>query len=151
MPHDGRAGPVPDPRERIADLAASAREDPDIDLLYLTGGFGRGHPTPLSDIDLAVLLSPSCADRFRKRLDLHATWSLLLRTDAIDIIVLNDASIALAFAAIRDGRIIFCRDEVVRVRFESGVFSRYQDMEHWRRIQREGLRRRIREGRFGRP
>ncbi|MBN1420591.1 MAG: hypothetical protein JXP34_17590 [Planctomycetes bacterium] len=104
----------------------------------------------MSDIDLAVLLAPACADRFRKRLDLHATWSLLLRTDAIDIIVLNDAPTALAFAAIRDGRAVFVRDAAARVRFEAGVFSRYQDMEPWRRMQREALRARIREGRFGR-
>lgn len=151
MPQIEEGRKVPDPRDRIDALAGSAREDPEIDLLYLTGGYGRGKPTPRSDVDLAVLLAPTCPDRFRKRLDLHAAWSRLLGTDEIDVIVLNDAPVVLQFAALRDGRLLFARDDVRRVRFEATVLDRYADMEPWRRVQREALRRRIREGRFGRP
>jgi hypothetical protein len=45
---------------------------------------------------------------------------------------------------------LFCRDDVKRVRFEVETMSRWFDMERFRKVMAEGLDRRLAEGRFGR-
>ena len=79
-----------------------------------------------------------------------------LRLERIDVVALNDASYLLQHRVIRDGRVLFSRDELARVRYEFRVLRdylgfRYFEDEYFRamedRILREGLGARCRGGR----
>lgn len=71
--------------------------------------------------------------------------------ERVDVVILNGAPVALAYRVLRDGRLLFSRDERARIEHRVRTVDRYLDMEPFRRVQEQGLRDRLREGRFGRP
>lgn len=119
----------------------------------LIGSQARGTPGPLSDVDIAVWhdegLDP--AGRLRLQLDLLGAASEALRTDEIDIVMLNRAPPLLRHRAIRDAKLLIDRDPVARVRLDARALLDYLDTKPLRAEMSRGLRNRIREGRFGRP
>lgn len=122
----------------------------DVLVAYLFGSTARGTAGPLSDVDVAVLLQED-GDPLERQLDLVGEVSSAIGSDLVDVILLNEASIALAYRVLRDGRLIFSRDERARIQHRVSTVDRYLDMEPFRRVQAQGLRQRIRERRFGRP
>ncbi|HMN27453.1 MAG TPA: hypothetical protein PKE45_04790, partial [Caldilineaceae bacterium] len=62
-----------------------------------------------------------------------------LGTDRVDVVVLNEAPVELAFAVITQGRICFQRDTATRVEYEATVMSRYGDYLPILRTQRSNL------------
>ena len=60
----------------------------------------------------------------------------------MDLVVLNAAPPLLAGAVIARGRLLMCRDEDERVRFETCTAARSQDTAHLRRVQYVYLRER---------
>ncbi|HET6202030.1 MAG TPA: nucleotidyltransferase domain-containing protein [Planctomycetota bacterium] len=132
-------------------VAAYARQSPDILAAWVFGSRAGGGGTPLSDLDLAFLLEAAPGtDLFERRLTLRADLAQRLRTDALDVAILNDAPVGLRFTVVRRGRLLFCRDDLARVRFEADTASRWYDMEPFRRALARGLERRLAEGSFGR-
>lgn len=106
--------------ELFPEMHKLVEKDPVIITLYLFGSYARGKTTPLSDVDLAVLLDDSVSkeDYFDKELELRAEFSGILKTDEIDLVVLNQAPHTLAYKVISDGKVLFCRDHQVRARFQ---------------------------------
>ncbi len=147
MPPDGDRDPLLTERG----VAQYARETPDVLAAWLFGSRAEGAGTRISDLDVALLLDAAPGtDLFERRLSLRADLAQRLRTDALDVVVLNDAPIGLRFPILRRGRLLFCRDELARVRFEADARSRWFDMEPFRRTLARGLERRLEEGSFGR-
>jgi len=107
----------------------SAGELEAVTFAYLFGSQARGQSGPLSDIDLAVLLADTVqnADTFETRLMLMAEVSHQLRTDSIDVLILNQAPLALAYRVLRDGILVYCRDEAKRIKFTARTVSMYLD------------------------
>jgi len=95
---------------------------------YLFGSVVRGGLGPLSDLDVALLFDTSVgkSERFDLRLRLSSELSALMGR-RVDLVILNDVPVHLAFEVIKDGRIISCRDNAARVDFEKDVLSRYLD------------------------
>ncbi len=140
--------PSPPAFEMIRDYA---RGRADVLAAWAFGSRAHGGGTSFSDLDLAFLLEPtSGGDLFDRRLEIRADLAQRLGTNALDVVVLNDAPVTLRFTATRRGRLLFCRDEVARVRFETDAMSRHFDMEPFRRTLARGLERRLSEGTFGR-
>ncbi|MGB9723294.1 MAG: type VII toxin-antitoxin system MntA family adenylyltransferase antitoxin [Chloroflexia bacterium] len=113
--------------ERLPVDWAAYLDDTPVLVAYLFGSRARGEPHPRSDIDIAVLLQeglPSL-EKQRWRLALIARLSRVLRTDDVDVVVLNEASPMLRYEAIRPRRVLFCRDEEARVAFE------FRTMQEW--------------------
>lgn len=119
----------------------------------LIGSQARGTPGPLSDVDIAVWhdegLDP--ASRLRLRLNLASAASRALGTDEIDIVMLNRAPPLLRHRAIRDATLLVERDPVARVRLNARALLDYLDTKPLRTEMSRGLRKRTREGLFGRP
>lgn len=71
----------------IPSLVERIKIDGDIVSLYLFGSYAGGKQTPVSDIDLAVLLDrdfpPSCY--FAKKLELLSMITTILKTDEVDL------------------------------------------------------------------
>ena len=118
----------------------------------LIGSQARGTAGPLSDVDVGVWhvsgLDPTA--RLRLRLDLMRDASEALGTPEVDVVPLNDATPLMRHRAIRDGRRLVERDRDERVRLETRAILDYLDTAPLRAELGRGLRRRIREGRFGR-
>jgi predicted nucleotidyltransferase len=98
-----------------------------VSLGYLFGSAARDKLTPLSDIDVAVLLDgrPETRPEVLDRLAEALTRSL--GTDAIDLVLLNAAPPPIRYRVIRDGLLLVCRDQSIRERFESDTVRRYLD------------------------
>lgn len=124
---------------------------------YLFGSEATGATNPLSDIDVAAHLGDDSdpASFLSVRLALIADLDDLiarsLANHRLDVVILNEAPVPLAYRVLRDGKLVFCSDEVARVRHWAWVVDRYIDMEPMRRTLAEGTRHRLEEGRFGRP
>ncbi|MEO8180849.1 MAG: nucleotidyltransferase domain-containing protein [Deltaproteobacteria bacterium] len=92
-----------------------------------------------SDIDIAVLLDAAPDSSQRKQV----LWTLLgalgqeLRSDRIDLVLLNEAPPKLAFHVLKHGLVAFVRDPVEFHRFQVRTYSRhadYQPVERWFRL-----------------
>ena len=120
------------PRLRLMDALArpltealSARED--VLFAYLFGSQASGRAHPRSDVDLAVWLSePYDRASFAPLLGLIGAATGALRRDDVDVVILNEAPLRLAFE-ILGGKLLFSRDEDTRIRAEAAIMSRYHD------------------------
>lgn len=103
-----------------------------IAVAYLFGSTARGEANCLSDIDIAVLFDDTLTKKevFDLQLRLIVDLGDLLKTKNVDLVVLNDSPLLLAFNIIRDG-IILKSDEKKRVHFETRVMSRYYDEQYY--------------------
>jgi hypothetical protein len=145
--------PLPaDLDQRIAALARAWEADPEVAAVYLFGSRATGAAGPRSDVDLAVVLRTEldASARWRKRLDLIGDAAARLGTDAVDVVVLEDAPALLAHRVLARGRLLSARDARRRARVAERVMRQYLDEAHLRAVLDAGLGRRIREGRFGR-
>lgn len=119
---------------------------------YLFGSEARDTARDLSDIDIAAYLDESLEQGswLRVRLALLADLAELTRSDRVDVVILNEAPIVLAYGVLRDGKVVYSADERARRRHWAKIVDRYIDMEPMRRTLAEGTRHRLEEGRFGR-
>ena len=118
----------------------------------LIGSQARGTAGPLSDVDIAVWHDPGLDPRarFDLRLDLAESAARALQTDEVDLVLLNGAPPLMRQRSIRDGKRLVERDPDERVRLETRAILDYLDTEPLRAELGRGMRRRMREGRFGR-
>lgn len=118
----------------------------------LIGSQARGNPGPLSDVDVAVWHDPGLDPRarFDLQLSLASDAARALGTDEIDVVMLNHAPPLMQHRAIREGRRLVERDHEERVRLETQAILDYLDTAPLRAELGRGVRRRMKEGRFGR-
>lgn len=134
-------------------LIEKLKTDTDIITIYLFGSYAEGKQTPVSDIDLAVLLDGGFPPSryFEKKLALLAIITSLLKTDEVDLVILNHAPPVLAYRILSKGRLVFEKEDGKgqRVNFQVRSLDRYFDFKPTEKVLHEGLVRRIKEGRFG--
>jgi len=73
--------------------------------------------------------SLSKKDMFNKELDLISELTCVLKSDKIDLVVLNDAPLLLKYNIVKDGHVLKS-DETKRIAFETSVMSRYLDEQY---------------------
>lgn len=122
-----------------------------ITALYVFGSAARGELTQLSDIDLAVLLPQDAdpADLFDKRWKMTLDLMGILGTDAVDLVLLNQAPPLLCHRIITEGKLVYSRDEREHLRFEVRKILEYLDFKPILELQSQYMRRRLKEGKFG--
>jgi predicted nucleotidyltransferase len=103
-----------------------------VELAYLFGSTAEDNRGPLSDIDIGVYLSSKLTkgERIDKRLELTAELASFLKTDSIDLVIINDASPVINFEIIKPNSPIFIRNEDFRLEVEQKVMSRYLDRKY---------------------
>jgi predicted nucleotidyltransferase len=136
--------PAADARRAAEHAAGLLARNPRVLLVYTFGSSVHG-PGPVRDVDVAVLTAPrvSLDELLRARADLVAATGA-----PIDLISLNDASIALAHEVVAGGVCLFARTPDIETEFVTRARTRYWDFkpyrdEQWRLAgQRAGERRR---------
>jgi hypothetical protein len=117
----------PDLDARLAGLGeAVAQACPDVLFAYLSGSAATGTLTPRSDVDLAVFVVPQ-ADAHAARLAVARAAARHLGTDAVDVVALNTAPLALAGRLLRSRRVLLDRAPFERHRYESITARMFQD------------------------
>lgn len=103
-------------------------------------------------MDIAIWHDPNLDSRgcFDLQLSLASHAGRAFGTDEIDVVMLNHAPPLLRHRAIRDGSRLVERDHDERVRLETRAILDYLDTAPLRTELGRGVRRRMREGRFGR-
>jgi predicted nucleotidyltransferase len=145
--------PLPDDLDdRIDALVRAWSDDPDLAGIYLFGSRTGARAGPRSDVDLAVALREGLdADtRWRKRLALLADACRRLGTDAVDLIVLEDAPAPLGHRILKHGRLLSDLDPRRRAAVAERILRHYLDEAYLRRVLDAGLAARLREKRFAR-
>lgn len=100
----------------------------EVAVAYLFGSRARGDFTKESDMDFAILLSEDFKDPYDfVRLIGELAKPLKVKEQKINLIVLNDADLELAYKVISEGRVIFERDVEKRVDFETYILKSYLD------------------------
>ncbi len=137
--------PLADPAALCAAVASVVARVPSVRLAYVFGSRIVGRPRDDSDLDLAVLYDRALGARAREEarrdlLDL-LTEALGRLGERADIVDLARCDSAVAFAAIRDGKLVYASDEDERIQTVSLIARRYDDDTPKRALFREAARR----------
>lgn len=123
----------------------------DVIAAYIFGSYASNMQSPLSDIDIAVLLNDNIStnDYGFIRLDIITDLIEILSCDKVDVVILNIASPLLSHEVIKNGLLLFSKDEKKCLEYSAKATMRYLDTIHLRRVQDRILHERIRGGDFG--
>lgn len=104
-----------------------------VKLAYLFGSVAEGKEGKLSDIDIAVFLDESLSkkERFDLQLKLMSELTSIMKTDRIDLIVMNNAPLSLNYEIIKANHPLLVRDKGKKIDFEQGILSRYLDRRYY--------------------
>lgn len=115
-------------RQRITESVRSLlAPSEDIVFAYIYGSFARGEP--VRDLDVALYTTEN--KDFLFAIDVAA----LLRRNTgfeVDVSVMNHAPVALQFAILRDGLLLFSKDETLRTALIERVSRQYREYTHFR-------------------
>ncbi len=120
----------------LQDLVARAVRSFDrrVVAVYLFGSMAEGDATPSSDIDLAALLDPSeKSSFFDLRMALYAALSRALKTNAIDLTILNTLdNLFILDDILRRGRLLYETQSDLRQDFEQRMLHQAIDFKEQR-------------------
>ena len=112
---------------------------------YLFGSRARGRPRPDSDIDVAVCVDAGKAralgGSWGYRATLTADLMAALRTNDVDVVLLNEAPPLLYHRVLRDGIRVLSRDLAATTAREGRALSRWFDFAP-HSVRMDGVRRR---------
>ena len=112
--------------DRIRD---SLRQEEDILFAYLYGSVVYDPTLIGGDIDISVYIKPSNMENYLKmESKLTALLVSRLQTDKIDLRILNVLPLVHQYAILKDGILVFSRDEEQRVDFETDVMIRFFEL-----------------------
>lgn len=136
--------------EQVAAMAGYLSTVPEVVMGFLFGSYARGQSRLDSDVDCAVLLADDvpAESYFDLRLRVMDGLARSIGRDDVDLVVLNEVPLALAYRVLRDGRLLFCRDHAAYVRYRvrtlnlyfdfAPLLERHQEM-FLKRVSEEGL------------
>jgi len=83
-------------------------------------------------MDIAVFVDKGIdkSGRFDLRLRLSNELSSIMGR-RVDLVILNDTPVQLSFEIIKDGELIFCRDQSTKVDVETEILSKYLDRRYY--------------------
>jgi predicted nucleotidyltransferase len=146
---------VPRVDELEAAIAGALQPFEEVRVAYLFGSRARGRARADSDLDIALHVGAAMGDEHRATLLLSIIAALTDRLGALgeraDLLELDRAGSGVAFAVIRDGKCVLCRDQRERVRLEARIARRYDDERPYRDLfHRAALRTAERMGKASR-
>ena len=124
----------PDVTERIPALIERISKDPDIIALFAFGSLASDTLKPLSDLDFGILVSGIIGNRkrFDKHLELIGLLTEVLRTDEVDLVLMNDAPMRFSRNIIKSGKLMYCADIGELTDFVEKTNKLYLDFQFFR-------------------
>ena len=114
-------------REQSITEAKKILEDhPKVIFGYLFGGLAKGYISSLSDVDIAVYLTENDVG-LEIKMDLLRQLGEVLKTDEVDLVILNTASLPLKARIIKNKKVLVDKDPPLRYSFESLILREYFD------------------------
>jgi uncharacterized protein YutE (UPF0331/DUF86 family)/predicted nucleotidyltransferase len=121
-------------------------------LAYLYGSQARGDAGPLSDVDVAAQFITDLPRReyFSHVGQLTSDLCRLLKHNEVYLVDLETIPPLLCHRIYREGRLLYCPNDAVRVAFETRALREYVATRSLRRTRWHYVARRIAHGRYGR-
>jgi len=113
-------------KEILEALRKIFKSEEKISVAYMFGSHAKNLNTPMSDVDIAVLLSETPKNLLECHLYLINKLSGILGNN-LDLIILNTAPPMLQHQIIKYGKIVYSRNERERIIFEARAESEYLD------------------------
>ena len=110
----------------VSEVIKRAREDGQVLALILFGSQARGEDTAVSDLDLCLVLSPAPYTP----LELSEKQFEYLAKFPPDIHIFQQLPLYMKQQVLRDGNVLFCRDEDLLYELAFTVIREYSDFEH---------------------
>lgn len=123
----------------------------DVVAVYFYGSRAKGVETHKSDLDLAILFKKPLTD-YEKILELRVKIQKLVEdTFFVDVREIS-SSLSPTFLGevISSSKVIFCRDESERIKFEVEAMRAIDDSEQIRKINLYHLKKSLKQGSYGR-
>jgi predicted nucleotidyltransferase len=119
-----------------------------VKLAYLFGSVAKQNAGKLSDLDLAIFLEESLdkVERFDLQLKLISDLEDILKTDRLDLVIMNDSPISLNFEIIKANYPLFIRNDNFKVDLEQYIMSRYLDRQYYDQRWADSLIKKISKG-----
>lgn len=115
-------------------IARQMGKMPEIIFAFLHGSFLD--EAPFGDLDLAIFVDPSCPAAGDKALEYELKTEMLLEHIAgipVDVRILNQAPKPFRYSVLKNGRLIFCRDDELYADFLSHTLVSYFDFAPYRK------------------
>lgn len=107
---------------------------PEIKVGYIFGSRAKGEEGKISDIDIAILVDKESIPQdsfYGYKAKIITELIGILKTDKVDLVILNESPLYLCFRVIRDGLVLYSSDEIRRIQFEAKIMSRYFDQQYY--------------------
>jgi len=100
-----------------------------IAIVYLFGSTASGRESPLSDIDIGVVLKNAPSEKDTRDIyhNLYELFTEIYPSEKLDIVFLQDASLPLRYSAICEGKILFETDPIFTADYKHYVMNQYLD------------------------
>ena len=120
----------------LARLVARAVGDPHVLAVMLFGSHARGDATPVSDVDVCLVAptAPSNEEATRVRLDYLSAFDL-------DIAVFQQVPLYVRVRILKEGRVLFVRDEDALYALAIRTVRAWEDFRHIHRLYLEEVAR----------
>jgi hypothetical protein len=110
-------------------------------LAYIYGSVAAGCPTPLSDVDIALVFAPDCKldsyQRFILELEIGAEIEKHCGIRSPDVRSIDNAPLSVQGQVVTEGQLLFSKDENFRVAYEVHTRKRYFDFQPVLTMMRE--------------
>lgn len=125
----------------ISRLGDFFKSQVDVELAYLFGSTAEGSEGPLSDIDVGVYLSNKLTSeqRIEKRFKLTSELVGFLKTNNIDLVIMNDASLVINFEIIKPNIPLFIKNKDFKLDVEQRIMSIYLDRKYHEELLNRGF------------
>ncbi len=124
----------------------------EVSTLYVFGSLVNGGKTRESDIDIAVLIDESKLGRttFKSLEEKYYKASPGFSMRPVDIVIMNTASPFLKHQVLKTGRILFDRNQTLRIRFTTKAIIEYLDFKPAQDVFLKAVVNRFRRASIGR-
>jgi len=117
---------------RLSKIVGAIKIHPDVVAIYLFGSYAKGEQTPMSDVDIAVILNKPTPE---SEAEIGS-----LASPEIDIVLFHRLPLRIKFEVFKHGKELFVRDEERLLEIKLEVMREYLDTSPmYRRISSEVL------------
>lgn len=121
----------------IPELKSYFKKRKEVIFAYIFGSLVQKTANKLSDIDIAIFINKEEINekdyRYGYQAEILTDLMQELKTDKVDLVILNSAGILIKHRVIYFGKLIYCANDRERIRFQVETVNKYMDYKMLRR------------------